>query len=198
MKFRTSVRPPAFSFRLPLLFALFPAWLALVSGCAVVGNVKPIEEKSESYGILDLTKTNPEWIRLEPGSADSQGSKEIISTEISDVAYQSKSTASIISLNSACRQSSEQQEQSLSALTNLLFMGISDLALHSQKQILFQNSPALESVVQGNLNGEEMMLQTVVIRRGRCIYDLVYMARPRHFERNLKDFSLFVASLRLK
>lgn len=163
--------------------------LALSSGCAtLIGNVEPVEEKSESYGVMDLSKADRDWSRL-PAS---QGS------EVSDVAYQSLSTASIISLNSACRATPETQPKDLQALTNLLFLGISDITQRTEKGVIVHNLPALETTILGKLNNEPMMLRTVVLRRGNCIYDLLYMARPRHFPRHETEFAQFIASLRLR
>jgi hypothetical protein len=43
-----------------------------------------------------------------------------------------------------------------------------------------------------------MKLRTVVLRRGSCVYDLMYVARPEHFKDNEPDFAHFIASLKLK
>lgn len=191
-------------------FWRFSSYLAFVflllsqTACSLlVGNIKPLEEKSETYGVMDLSKGNPEWLRLAPdeSSSDSGTSKGVTPTEIADVAYQARKTGSIISLNSACRSPSSEtkpEEHDLKAMTQVLFLGITELDVQTQQPIEIQGSPALESRVQGKLNGEEMMLKTVVLQRGRCVYDLVYMARPRFYEQNEKDFAHFVASLRLK
>lgn len=167
----------------------------------MVGNVKPIEERSQNYGVMDLSTQNPQWSRLSPeeSGADPTNPKELHSTEISDVAFQAKESSSIISLNSACRPpQGRPEEKNLKELTGLLFMGISDLTLLSEREILVQNHPALESTIQGSLQGEKMMLRTVVLRHGECTYDLIYMSKPRFFQQNETDFAHFVDSLRLK
>jgi hypothetical protein len=43
-----------------------------------------------------------------------------------------------------------------------------------------------------------MMLRTFVLRRGDCVYDLMYVARPDRFAENEQDFSRFADSLKLK
>lgn len=167
------------------------------AGCGLlIGSVKPVDEKSETYGVLDLSRENPDWVRLkETRKAEPAETTE---AEISDVSFQSKKTASIISLNSACRPTYETSEQDLKAFTNQLLLGISDITLRAEKYLTVQKTPALETTLQGTLNGESMVLKTVVLRRGPCIYDLMYVARPQYFNENERDFAHFVASLRLK
>jgi hypothetical protein len=196
----------------PLLFpflTLFGAISlgAISSGCSVVvGNVKPIEEKSTEYGVMDLRHISPDWKKLDPAktAAQSESVKEqdVSPTEVSDVAYQSKSTASIISLDSACRLAPDASrpgaERDLKSLTDLLLLGITDVTLREERGMEIQKTPALETTITGKLNGESMQIRTVVLKRQNCVYDLVYMSRPQYFERQLSDFSHFVASLKLR
>jgi hypothetical protein len=182
--------------------------LALVSSACsvVVGNVKPLEEKSTEYGVMDLSKSNSDWLKLDPKktAAQSESIKEqdVSPTEVSDVAFQSKSTASIISLDSACRNldstTNTSVNRDLRTLTDLLLLGITDVTLRTERGMEVQKTPALETTIQGKLNGEPMQIRTVVLKRQSCVYDLVYMARPQFFERHLDDFLHFVASLRLR
>src|SRR5690242_15131208 len=74
--------------------------LLFQSGCSLFfGNIKPVEEKSTSYGILDLSVNSAEWVRVE----SNQEATESPQSGISDMAFQSKRTASIISISSACK-----------------------------------------------------------------------------------------------
>jgi hypothetical protein len=183
--------------------AIFTSFLALAllqTGCAVlIGSIKPVEEKSESYGIADLSKEGPGWVKLD-AAAESNASKtpEVTPTEVSDVAYQSKKTASIISLDSACRKSSASPDHDLKSFTNQLLLGISNIAQRNEAAVIVQNTPALETTVTGRVNADPVMLRTVVLRRGNCVYDLVFVARPNTFSEEETDFSHFVASLKLK
>ncbi len=186
---------------------VLPFLLVVSSGCSVVvGNVKPLEEKSTEYGVMDLSHSNPDWKKLDPAKTAAQGesmkAQDMSPTEVSDVAYQSATTASIISLDSACRQSLDSQkktvEQDLKSLTDLLLLGITDVTLREERGMEIQKNPALETTIIGKLNGEPMQIRTVVMKRQNCVYDLVYMSRPSYFEKQLSDFSHFVASLRLR
>lgn len=182
--------------RIFTLLGLLTLLLMMLNGCGtgvLIGNVKPVDKKSESYGVMDLTKGNPDWIKLEtPQDAT------MTSTEVSDVAFQSKGTASIVSLNSACRESKEYENKDLRSLTNVLLLGASDVTLRDEQDLTVSGTPALQTTIKGTINGEKIMLRTVVIKRRSCVYDLVYVARPQTFDAHVEDFSHFVASLRLK
>ena len=162
-----------------------------LNGCGLlVGNVKPVDEKDEGYRTLDLTKENPDWIKL---NSDTSSTKDE-----SDISYQSKKTATIISLNSACRKSNEDTDNDLNHFTKLLLLGISDISEKTEKPLTVANTPALETTVQGKMGDEVMRLRTVVLKRSDCLYDLMFIARPENFSIHESDFGKFVTSLRLK
>ncbi len=174
-----------------------------MSGCGLlVGNVKPVDEKSEDYRVLDLRNHNSDWTRLEPAAAnpniDKGEAKDTFSSEVSDVSYQSKKTASIISLNSACRGSRASEEQSLKEFSQQLLLGMTNVTQRVEKEIQVQQVPALETTVEGKLNGEHVAIRTVVLKKDECVYDLMFVARPEHFPTQEPDFTRFVSSLKLK
>jgi hypothetical protein len=189
-----------------LLLLALPTLGLYASGCAVViGNVRPEDQKSDSYGVADLTKTNPDWVRLDPKKGDGSDNYDpnTTPTEVSDVAYQSKATSSVISLNSACRPNREVPEgrtipEDLRALTDVLLLGASKVTLRTETSLTLQSSPALETTIMGLINGETVEIRAVVLRRRTCIYDLLYVSRPVSFAAHEPEFSQFVASLRLK
>ena len=166
------------------------------TGCSIlIGNVKPSSEKAEGYGVMDLTRQTPPWVLVKTEEeADPDGATE---GDTSDVAYQSPKTASIISLNSSCGVDAG-DERDLRAITNLVLLGITGTAGRDERKIKAAGLPALQTTVKGKLNGETMMLRTVVLRNDSCSYDLMYVARPRHFASEEAVFSSFVSSLRLQ
>jgi hypothetical protein len=179
--------------------------LILLNGCAttgvLIGNVKPVDEKSSTYGVMDLSKSNPDWKRLDAKSVDPNPVSQdpaTTATEVADVSFQSKSTASIISLNSACRQGKDYENKDLKTLTNVLLLGSSGVTHRDESDVMVSGTSALQTTIQGVIDGESIKLRTVVLKRQTCVYDLVYVARPQTFETQLEDFSHFVASLRLK
>jgi hypothetical protein len=157
------------------------------TGCGVlVGNIKPVSEKSDDYQVKDLSRQDSDWVKLPP----QENSNE------SDVAYQSKSSGALISLNTSCRELN--RTQSLQAVSDLLFLGISDIEEKKEKSLMIQDSPALETTVTGKLNQEPTKIRATVIKKDRCIYDVLYVTRPKSFSSKEGDYSAFVHSLRLE
>lgn len=162
--------------------------LIFTSGCGLlIGNVNPIDEKSNSYHIFDISKESKDWVKLEGSTSEGP-----------DVAFQSKKSASIISLNSACRPSFATTHKDLSSFTSLLILGISDIVARTEKNLTLQNNPALETTIEGKLNGEPVTLQTVVTKIGNCLYDVTLVSRPSHFAQDSETFAHFVTSLKLR
>ena len=169
------------------------------AGCALVGNVKPIDEKSSTYGVMDLSKTSEDWQQLKHADVSDKADKDSQSAgDVGDVAYQSKKTASIISLDSACRTSNKTHEQSLRALTDQLIQGISDVNMREEAKGFLHGQPILQTTINGKSNGEDIALRAIVLQKGSCVYDLMYVARPQHFQADTEFFTKFVDSLRVK
>jgi len=190
------------------------------SGCSLMRavlpfDVGPVDDKSQVYGVLDLAREDPDWVKLDPKAvAGDAPSKDAQKTQSTDIAFQSKNTGSIITLNSSCRDTLDSgglietaDEVELRNLTRSLTMGFTDISLREEKQIQIQDLPALETTVVGQLpeNPEKdpikrvpMTLRAVVLRKGSCTYDLVYIARPKQFIKNEQSFTRFVNSLRFR
>ncbi len=172
-----------------------------LSGCGVIlGNVRPVTEKAEQYGILDLSKDHPEtWSKIQTKSnADEKTHPQSTPSEVSDVAFQAIRSPSIIALNSGCRPSIESQAKELKELTNELILGFSEIQSRTEKFLTIEKVPALETTIHGKMSEKPIFLRTVVVRKNNCVYDLLYMSSPADFATHEKDFSNFVASLRIK
>jgi hypothetical protein len=50
------------------------------------------------------------------------------------------------------------------------------------------------TVVRGTMDGTEVMVEAVVVKDERCVYDFVYVAPASAFEAGRGDFQAFVAS----
>jgi hypothetical protein len=192
--------------KLTLGLAVFTAFGLGASGCGVfIGNVRPEDSKSDAYGISDLSKENLDWVKLDPkkSNGDEAYDPNTTPTEVSDVAYQSKKTSSVISINSACRANREAPanksvDQDLRDLTDILLLGGTDVTLRNEDHVTLQGTPALETTILTKINQEKVQIRAVVLRRKTCIYDLLYVSRPEVFTINEPAFTHFVASLRLK
>ena len=187
-----------------------------LGGCSLFfGNIKPIDEKSSTYHIVDLSKEDPDWVRVDSGlKTDSSSSKESTDSGLSDVAYQSQTTSSVISINSACKsylntddnkednkndesKTGQNGGKNLKELTRELLLGFSDTSLPEERTLTLDGTPALQTTLRGMLNQESVVIRTVVLQRENCVYDLMYVSRPKSFKTNEDVFSRFVSSLRL-
>lgn len=177
--------------------------LTLVGCSTLVGNVKPVDEKSTQYGVLNLETEAPGvWTKLSdavlrPKDAQIGSSKKAFSSEIADVAYQSKRTAGIISLNSSCREGREGIPNLQPYLRELL-LGMTGVTEREETKRKVSGIEALESTVAGSMAGEKTKIRAIVLEKGGCLYDLMYIARPERFSTHENDFNRFVSSLRLR
>lgn len=171
------------------------ALLMTVQGCGIlIGNVKPVAEKSENYRYLDLSRRDSEWSRLDssgPDESDAEGTA-------TDISFQSKKTASSITLNSACRESLRLRSQPLASYTRSLLLGMTDINLKEEKNMKVQSLPALQTTVRGRMNDEPIMLRAIVFKKDNCLYDLLYVSRPQHFKTHESTFTKFVNSIQIK
>lgn len=180
-----------------------PLPLVLLSCSTLVGNVKPVDEKSTSYWVTDLSAEAPRtWMKLDSKAVAEAGEavnpeSEAFSNEVSDLAFQSKKTAAIISLNSACRKGREDQVN-LQTFSHELILGIHSVKDRDEKPIEVAGQKALQATVEGRMAGEETKIRTVVLQKRECVYDLMYIARPERFSAHEADFSRFVSSLQLR
>lgn len=170
-------------------------WLALffvilnVNGCAILfGNVKPVTDRSDELVIPSLETSDSDWVKRQSES----------SLDNSDVSFQSKKTASIISVTSTCRPSIEESEQDLHQMTDMLLLGITGIHDRHSQELLVDGQQALQTTLRGTLQDQPMQIRTVVTRKQSCLYDLMYIARPERFAVHEKTFDSFVRAVKLK
>lgn len=179
-----------------------------LSGCGILfGNVKPVEDKSPDYGVEDLSRTDPTWKKLDAldvqnaeDSSDAASGQPGDSTPppVSDVAFQSSKTASIISLNSMCRASGIRLERDLKTFTEQLFLGMTQITERTDENLSIENELALQTTLRGTLDGRDVRMRTIVLKKNNCIYDLMLVAQPSTFSTDETTFQRFVTSLRLR
>jgi hypothetical protein len=168
--------------------------LTLGSCSLFFGNIKPIEEKSQQYHIQDLSLKNRQWKALNP-KAEGENSDAVRS----DMAFESKRTASVASINSVCRSIDPlDKKKTLKELTQELLLGIVDIKIKKEENIQIADVPALMSLFQGKLDGEAVQLKTVVVQKDHCIYDFVLVGRPAWQPDDEADFNAFVSSFQIQ
>jgi len=184
--------------------------LLLLVGCATQsGNLRPDQKESP---FLDLAQFDSDWIRLDappdaaeaiPGSAGATAAQD---KAFEDISFQSKTTAAVISLHSACRGAFIKKGKSLRDFTRALHNGITEIkdknererSLVSQDPSIKTKVDALETTITGKENGEEIQIRTVAFKKGSCLYDLSYVSRPAHFAKQEQIFEKCVTSLKMR
>lgn len=176
----------------------------LLSGCSVLfGTIKPVAEKSSGYQVLQLHEEHSQWEKLDPRetskseSASSVEEEENEDTKESDLVFQSKESASIISLNSACRARNATLNRNLEDFTELLFLGMTDIKNRETERVRISQQTALQTTLEGKMNQQPVKLRTIVLRKQQCIYDLMFVSQPERFDADLEYFDKFSKSLRL-
>ncbi len=152
---------------------------------------------------MELDKVDSTWVKLDTQAeyeqalaqetSDSPPSSEL---DASDLAYQNKKNAAIISINSACRPRNALEDNSLSQFTDALLLGMGETSDRTAIDLTLQGHKALETNLNGTLNNQKVKLSIVVLKRETCVYDLMLVSRPKFFESQKKIFDSFVASLR--
>jgi hypothetical protein len=80
----------------------------------------------------------------------------------------------------------------LDVLTNHLLFGV-DIKDERRKEITLAGRKALRTRVQGEVDGVPVHLDTVVLMKNGCTYDLALIAAPERFAEVEEEFDRFVA-----
>ncbi|HTL12541.1 MAG TPA: hypothetical protein VL588_08650 [Bdellovibrionota bacterium] len=169
----------------------------LLGGCGIlIGSVKPITGKSDAYSFTAPSKKDSEWKALPSDTQNADGEALEPAVDVSDRSWQHHRSGAIVSINSACRPSYGYASEPLRKYTDLLLLGFMDLKDREEQTLALQGLDALQTTVQGKVEGRTVKIRTVVTRRIECLYDLMYVAKPAIFGEQLDDFTKFVQSLK--
>lgn len=158
--------------------------VVLVSGCAMFFPDRSAP-KSESY---TYQEPNSPWNRIAAGSEAEQAAR-------ADVAFENHSNGAIISLNSICRK---YQKYSLDQLTNDLLLKITNKRKISDDFIQIDGTKAKNSVYLAQIDGVDLKIRTVVLKKNNCMYDFMYVVVPDKDTESQKSFEQFLASFRVE
>ncbi|MBU6154106.1 MAG: hypothetical protein KGP28_07375 [Bdellovibrionales bacterium] len=172
-------------------FYLIPFFTFLSSCSVLVGQVKPIEEKSVNPPTPAHSLEAMGWQRIDPRNPSER------SSEVPDEAWQSRATAAVISLNSVCR-SGLGGERDIKKVTKVLLSQWDNLKIEHQASFEFRNLPGLQTTARGKYLGRDRKFQIMVVKSPACIYDLVYLSPVESFEQELSAFARFRDTLELK
>lgn len=108
-----------------------------------------------------------------------------------DGAWQNKSNGNSISYLSTCN---DPTDPSLESVTQDLFSGLSDLKIVTNYSRTFNGRDALESEVEGQLDGVPTRISSIVFKKNNCLYTLSYIGVARFFAEDKDKFEEFKKS----
>lgn len=175
------------------LTTIFCSSFILIHSCSVlVGQIKPVEEKAPTpSAMIPVHELDSQW---RPVQMESHSEAH---DDIPDATWQSRKTAAVISLNSACRQNVD-NEGDLKTITTNLLSAWRSLKIESQKEIIVSHHTGLETTAMGFYLNRTRRFQVVVVKTSSCVYDLLYLSPPVSFKEDLPLFQKFRDNLNLK
>jgi hypothetical protein len=98
-----------------------------------------------------------------------------------------------ITISVTCQQ---ERDVPLDILARHLFFGFKNIEILQQAPQALNGVPALKTVARARLDGREVQLHSYVVRRDRCIYDMVYFASPQDYSPGGPSFERMMAGFR--
>ncbi len=102
-------------------------------------------------------------------------------------------TGNTISYLSDCGGS---QEPTLEQLENEALGSLIDLKILKTEKVDYNNRAALKTVAEGKVDGVEVKMNLVTLKKNNCNYTLVYGGISKNFDKELPSFQKFVESFK--
>lgn len=99
-----------------------------------------------------------------------------------------------ISISSFCEGAVD--DAPLDKLSQQLLYDLSDIKILSQKKIKVDQTSALRKRISGKFNEKKVKLDTVVMKKDQCVFDLAYIASPRDYKNNISYFNQLLNQFR--
>ena len=112
-----------------------------------------------------------------------------------DMAFEDTRTGAIISLNSLCHKYTK---TSLEELSRNLVLGIKDKNIVREAKLEVSGAQAMDTTIQGEVEGSRVQIRTVVLKKSACTYDFIHVTIPEKAALTEKDFDVFVASFEVR
>ena len=112
-----------------------------------------------------------------------------------DLAYNSLLSDSTITVNSTCDP--KKKKYSLKALSESLLIGIKGKKAVKREETTVDGQKALSSLYTGSINDTPVKIETVVFRKGECIYDFTYASPPDSFDGGQIVFKEFISQFKV-
>jgi|GEM_PF-1008495 len=82
-------------------------------------------------------------------------------------------------------------DASLRTLTTHLHFDLTERKIKSEKEFMLDDRGALRTVALGKVDGVEIVLDTVVIKKDNCLFDFILVGDPAFHEKAAADFEQF-------
>ncbi len=149
--------------------------LVTISFCALVTGCSPAFDGRTYHGPGYTFRVPPPpatWGKLEVSDAA--------------LAFEDRTSGGTIGVNGRCDRDGE--DVPLKALTQHLFIQFTDRDVHSQEVVAFDGREAMRSDITARLDGVPRRLVIWVLKKDKCVYDLMFLAPPERFESGLETF----------
>jgi len=110
------------------------------------------------------------------------------------LAYDDPANRGQILVNARCDRDAE--DVPLKSLTQHLFIRFTDRTTHSETVVPFDGREALRTDITAKLDGVDRRFLVWVMKKDRCVYDLLYFAPADRFERGAPEFERWVADFK--
>ena len=100
---------------------------------------------------------------------------ERVQVEGADLALRPPGGGATLAVAASCPPA---EEGEAAVLARHLFFGLRQRELLRQEPVNVDGTVGLQTLLSATLNGAPVLVQSVVIRRGKCLYDLLGVARP--------------------
>ena len=92
----------------------------------------------------------------------------------------------------------ENKKYTLETLNTQLFIGLKGKKILSKEQVTIDNQKAMHTILIGNVDNQQLKIDSYVIQAKGHVYDLVYCAPSDSFEDVHRDFENAIKSFKLR
>lgn len=172
---------------------LLLALLLLLGGCATTqGSRQTADGWMVRVIRAGASDTKVTWITGTPGTP-----WERDSAKTADIAWSNAGLAATIYGDSTC--GSKYDDVPLTVLVNHLTFGFEGLTTESQTDLDLAERGALRRIFTARLDGRPVKLASTVVKKGPCIFDLVYItAKPDRFDDGWAAYESVVEGLAIR
>lgn len=159
-----------------LRFLAVGALFALTTACGIFSS-GPINPKSTEHVIKFH---HAEWDEVDPQAADK--------------AYQNKKNRNILSFNSLCRET----ESPLDVTVENIFSELKNMQTLKKETITYQGVSAIESEVQGEMEGVKTFIRTLTFYKNNCTFDVLMVGKKPFQDKDNKAYRDFLDAVKFE